>query len=335
VPGIEYVEADEVRRRPFRAALTPLPSLHSALMDTVGTGRKGTPTAWRAAIRAHLRAKDYETLAPLVSRSQTLVPDQLLGLVDPPGESLKDGIERMAATPEDELMAEIAQCRTASGNDAWELAERDPTRWLRRYITSLLHAWNGFAPIWSQAAAARDREVERIGVASALDAQLEFLDGLVAPAVVKGGRWCFQSKFSEGPMRLPETGLVLLPLVAGDGGYIVEAHAGTITRVCYPLRPVISVDGHDPPGAALEALLGVTRAEILRGLDRPVSIGGLAQGLQVVPSAATHHVGALEAAGLAARDRSGRWVMVRRTTRGARLMELYDSDSAAARRRTA
>ena len=57
--GIEYVEADEIRRRPFRVAVTPLPSLYGALVDAVGTGRKGTPVAWRRAMRAHLRRRDY------------------------------------------------------------------------------------------------------------------------------------------------------------------------------------------------------------------------------------------------------------------------------------
>jgi DNA-binding MarR family transcriptional regulator len=53
-----------------------------------------------------------------------------------------------------------------------------------------------------------------------------------------------------------------------------------------------------------------------------------------VPSAATHHVTALEAAGLVTRERSGRHVLVRRTARGDALLELYrDSDRAQAKRR--
>jgi DNA-binding MarR family transcriptional regulator len=43
-----------------------------------------------------------------------------------------------------------------------------------------------------------------------------------------------------------------------------------------------------------------------------------------VPSAATHHVGALETAGLVVRERDGRRVMVHRTSRGTRLVGLYD-----------
>jgi len=43
-----------------------------------------------------------------------------------------------------------------------------------------------------------------------------------------------------------------------------------------------------------------------------------------VPSAATHHVNALQAAGLVERHRRGRNVLVDRTARGEALLELYD-----------
>jgi len=44
-----------------------------------------------------------------------------------------------------------------------------------------------------------------------------------------------------------------------------------------------------------------------------------------VPSAATHHVSALAAAGLVLRDRSDRSLLVRRTARGDALVALYDA----------
>src|SRR5215218_7734289 len=196
--GVEYVEADEVRRRPFRVAVTPLPSLQGALVDAVGTGRKGTPLAWRRAIRAHLRQRDYETLAPFMTPGQTLVPDPLLGMSDPPGESLKSAIERMIATPDDELLAEVEVCRDATGNHAWNDVERNAQRWLRGYVGTLLRAWKGFGPVWRCAQAALDREVERIGVAIAMDAQLELLDGILATGRVDNGRWTIQCKFGDG-----------------------------------------------------------------------------------------------------------------------------------------
>jgi DNA-binding transcriptional ArsR family regulator len=321
--GVEYIEADEIRRAPFRVALAPLPSLQAALIDAVGTGRKGTPAAWRRAIRAHLRDRDRETLAPFVTRTQTLVPDALIGLPNPPGESLKDGIERMVATPEEELLEETEACRAATGSAAWRGLERDPARWLRGYVASLLRAWRGFGPIWRQAQTALDREVERIGVATALDAQLELLDGLVAQGYVADGRWCLTCKFAQGRKELPETGLVLLPMVAGDGASILDVGETRIRYVGYPVRGLGGIGADDRPAAALECLLGPPRAQILRAVECPTSVGRLAETLRAVPSAATHHVTALEAAGLVTRERAGRHVLVRRTARGEALLELY------------
>jgi DNA-binding transcriptional ArsR family regulator len=323
LPGVEYIEADEVRRRPFRVAVTPLPSLQGALVDTVNNGRKGTPHAWRRAIRTHLRDSDYETLAPFVSRRQTLVPDPLLGLTDPPGESLKDAIERMIATPDDALLEEIAVCLDATGNTAWREPERDPRRWLRRYVASLLRAWKGFGPLWRQAQAGLGREVERIGVATARDAQLELLDGLLALGAVYDGRWCIRCRFADGRKGFPETGLVLVPLVAGERGSIIDVDGSTMRFIGYPVPSLMGLDVDAPAAPALEELLGIPRAQVLRELDRPTSIGRLAEVLRAVPSAATHHVSALEAAGLVTRDRSGRHVLVQRTARGEALLSLY------------
>jgi DNA-binding transcriptional ArsR family regulator len=332
--GVEYIDADEVRRRPFRVAVAPLPSLQGALVEAVGEPRKGTPAAWRRAIRTHLRERDYETLAPFVTRQQTLIPDALLGLADPPGESLKDGIERMIASPDDELLKETELCRAATGQTAWHELERDPPRWLRRYVASLLRAWKGFGPIWRQARAALDREVERIGVATALDAQLELLGGLLAHGWIADERWCLDCRFADGRMQVPETGLVLMPLVAGDGGSILDAADMTMRRVGYPVPGLRRLGADSPPSPGLESLLGIPRAQILRAVECPTSIGRLAEALRAVPSAATHHVSALEAAGLVTRERAGRQVLVRRTARGDALLALYgDSGLAQAKGR--
>jgi DNA-binding transcriptional ArsR family regulator len=335
VPGV-HIGAEDVRRSPFRAAVTPLPSLTFALRDTVGARRGGTPEAWCEAIRRHLRPRDYETLAPFATPRQTLVPDQLLGLVEPPGESLEDGIERMIATPSELLAEEIADCTAASGSRAWREAERDPGRWLRLYVACLLRAWKGFGPLWRLARPSLDREVERVGVATALDAQLELLDGLLADGAVEDGRWCVSCSFDEGRFHFPDDGLVLMPMIAGARSSIVASTDDTLASVSYPVRSGLALEPTEPPRAALEALLGIPRAQILRALSGPTMIGRLAETLQAVPSAATHHVGALEAAGLVERDRRGRNVLVRRTARGEALLELYEElDGARTRGRPA
>jgi DNA-binding transcriptional ArsR family regulator len=324
VPGIEYVEAEDVRRTPFRVSVSPLPSLNSALRDAAGPPRSGTPPAWRKAIQSHITRQDLETLAPLVTPGKTLVPDRLVGLSEPPGESFQEGIERILSTPVELLAEEIASCRATTGNESWRPAERAPARWLRRYVTSLLRAWKGFGPVWRHARAELARETERVAMATARDAQLELVAGLLPEGAVLDGRWSLRCDFSEGRFRFPQDGLVLLPLVAGECSSIVTKSDDIVGVVGYPVRSLLGLPAAASTQAALEALLGAPRAEILRRAGAPTSIGRLAEALRSVPSVATHHVAALEAAGLVERDRRGRHVLVQRTGRGETLLQLYD-----------
>ena len=324
-----YVKAEDVRRSPFRVSITPLPSLYRVLRSAVGGGSDRAPRAWHDAIRSNLRAADYETLAPFVRPGPMPIPAPALGLAEAPGESFKDAVERMIATSPELLAKEIERCRAVLGNGSWDVAARDPDRWLRRYVATLLRAWKGFAPIWDQARPALDREVQRIGTATALDAQLELLDDLLPCAVVKHDRWYLKETLydrpvlHDRPVRFPDSGVVLTPLVASQASKGLLRTDDIIEYVSYPVR---SLPEHrpQPPAAALEGLLGIQRTQILRTLRRPTSIGTLADILHAVPSAATHHVNTLQAAGLVQRHRHGRTVLVDRTARGEALLELYD-----------
>jgi DNA-binding transcriptional ArsR family regulator len=62
---------------------------------------------------------------------------------------------------------------------------------------------------------------------------------------------------------------------------------------------------------------------LLRALDRPLTAGELATRLGQVPSGISHHVAALEQAGLVVRQRRGQSVVVYRTARGSSLLQLY------------
>lgn len=76
---------------------------------------------------------------------------------------------------------------------------------------------------------------------------------------------------------------------------------------------------------ALPQVVGPVRAEILRFLAVPSTMGSLAAELGVAPSLATYHCGPLIAAGLVARTRTGRTVRVERTPLGDALVELLSS----------
>lgn len=72
----------------------------------------------------------------------------------------------------------------------------------------------------------------------------------------------------------------------------------------------------------LATALGRERAEVLRLLAEPLTMGGLAARTFRSPSSVTALVDALAAADLVRRQRLGRFVVVRRTRRGDSLCRL-------------
>ena len=122
-----------------------------------------------------------------------------------------------------------------------------------------------------------------------------------------------------------------MPLVGG-GGTGVTAHSGAMLEtIAYLVASERLCRAPSTPPVALDALLGAPRAHLLAAAAAATTIGRLAETLRAVPSAASYHVDAVEAAGLVQRQRRGRHVLVQRTQRGERLLELYDADAAAAR----
>ena len=79
------------------------------------------------------------------------------------------------------------------------------------------------------------------------------------------------------------------------------------------------------PEDALTALIGVQRSAIVRYLeDAPARCGRIAEALHLVPGGVTHHLRALETAGLITRKRKGRHVLVELTARGRALRVLFE-----------
>jgi DNA-binding transcriptional ArsR family regulator len=254
------------------------------------------------------------------------VPDAILPFPDPPGQSLKDGFERIIAG-EDALLRDIHACVSSGRAGDWREPSRNPRRWVRSFVVALARAWNGFEPIWRMAQDSLARETDRVVVAGERGSQPQVLAGLLPHARLTSERWEIDG-FGEHDIRyaVPEDGLVLMPQVAGPLASAVYHVGATMSHVGYPIRGLeLDAAVRRSPSASLEALLGIPRARILRELEQPASNMALAEAIRTTPSTATHHVTALEAAGLVSRDRAGRHVVVRRTARGEALVALYDA----------
>jgi DNA-binding MarR family transcriptional regulator len=315
----DYVEERDLVARPLRVADAPLGSLLMAVRDAAGADRAGTPEAWRRVIRSHLTRRDYDVLAPMATRRPTVFPSSLVPLPDGPAQTLPEALEQILAA-EDLLAGEMQECVDA-GAGYWREPARDPRGWVRGYVLALARAWPGFRPIWTAGRRSLAEEIERIAVATERRAHLHVVGEMVQYGYTGGDRWLLECDRTEG-MRLsvPDCGVTLLPLVAGSRASIVDYDGGSLRLIAYPLRRKGERNGQP----TLDSLLGIPRSRILRALDRPATNNRLADELQTVPSAATHHVSALVAAGLVERDRSDGRLLVRRTPRGDALLALYE-----------
>jgi DNA-binding transcriptional ArsR family regulator len=317
------LDLSELERRPVRVEVGPAPSLFALAADAVGAHR-GAPREWLLRIRAQLDRSDVAALTPLAVRPGGFTPASVMPRYGRRQTELSAELDRIAELPAETLLEDIAFACGPSPAGAWAAVARRPERWLPRYANALRKAWTAVREPWAAAADLFDRELARVGVAGASGATAELLSSIHPRAEISDGQWRLADP-QLGRLQLPERGLTLIPILGGsDSAGAGLREDGTLDWITYPLVQAWRKPGADPEGARLEALLGGQRARVLRALDKPRSIGRLAQTLIAVPSAATHHVDALELAGLVMRERDGRYVIVHRTSRGTRLVGLYD-----------
>jgi DNA-binding transcriptional ArsR family regulator len=320
------LDLEELERHPPRVAVTPGPSLFTLAADAVGA-RRGVPTEWIRAARAELEPTDLAALAPIGAQWGSFSPAcvSTVGDQESPG-GIAQELERIATLPVETLLADLAYACGSPPPRRWEAVARHPRRWLVGYARALGRVWKGIREPWMAAGGLFEREVERVEVAAERGALPELVAGLHHRAEVTDGAWCLATDEPQ-TLRVPEDGLMIIPVLAGPGSARARLdETGILEALSYPLPGATRVlDGELlAPARALEALLGDQRARILRVLDDPRPAGGVAEAITATPGAATHHLRALETAGLVVRERAGRKVFVHRTTRGSALLALYE-----------
>jgi DNA-binding transcriptional ArsR family regulator len=319
---VEALDLSEVRCHPVRVSITPLPSLAISALEALDDPIHACRAPWRDEIRNRLTEKDLAALLPL--RGPGWHPSCAIPTPEAPAASVDDELDRLRSIPIEVIEAEVDGLRDGPGKPNWMLARRGAARWRRAYIDALARAWEGYAPVWDRAASALDREIERLGAGVAMGAVGELLTSVHPRSHVVGDEWRIRSDYTR-QMSLADGPLCLTPVIHPTRRVLLhdDDHDG-LCAISYPLPgfdPYREPDLTSP--LALAGLLGARRAMLLQRLDRPLTIGALAELLHAVPSAATHHVQALARAGLVQRERAGKHVLVRRTSRGTALLELY------------
>jgi DNA-binding transcriptional ArsR family regulator len=335
--AVQRLPLEELRSTIVAPAVTPLPTAVALIAHVL----RGALPELRGDLLAVLRRRDVEALMPLRTtepgnggggRPNEIVPRL-------PSASLENQLE-LVAEVDPEVLAEgiVVAGRAGHPTAPFEHVAREPALWLHHYIQAVRRAWTALEPLWRRSAGTLDREVERVSVALARGAASELIaecfpyagvaeDALELPTHASAaGALHTNGVPAHGDAARPvRTGdvLVLQPLVAPT---TAAGWTDDYGDVCLAVRyavPQERLDAAGPPPASLEALVGSQRALILTRLERPAGAGKLAELLHGVPSIASHHLRALERAGLVTRVREGRRVTVRRTARGSELVALY------------
>lgn len=303
------------RDHPLTVEFSQYVSATALLMEELGGTPLGAPRGWRRSVTSTLGARDLAVLRPFVNSRPDDLPSCMCILphrTTTGSASLEDDLERIVAIPPDVFAAQLP------ADGIWDEVVRDPGRWLHDFARAVRRACMGMREPWRHAAGVFDREAERLGVATVHGTERELIAARFAAPM-----WRLEGPAPGGADLRPRLGMV--PMLGGTDAAHAWIVDGQLTHIAYPLSDIWRLlDGGGPPPAALEGLLGSQRALILRRLDRPITAGKIAEMLFAVPSAASHHIAILERAGLVARERTGRHVLVRRTARGTELLALYD-----------
>jgi DNA-binding transcriptional ArsR family regulator len=323
----DFASAAELDKASVRVARSPLPTVFTLTRDALQNGRRGTPPAWRVAVRSRLRQRDAATLAPLTDPKCRGWPG-LLTANEASRETLDDALERVVATPGVELLDALESDPDVTPADlSWDPLRRDPDRWLRGYVDAIYRGWQGIEPLWRRSETLLEREADRIDAATDRGVPAtQLITELGSRASLAEGQLRIAMALEPRRLSVPERGVILSPMIAAGDAGILASPGDVLVRIAYSAPGAWrAFDDQAPPPASLEALLGVQRARLMRRLDRSHAAGELAAALGLPPSGLTFHLRSLEAAGLIVRERRGRHVIVQRSERGTVLLALYES----------
>ncbi|WP_326822658.1 ArsR/SmtB family transcription factor [Streptosporangium sp. NBC_01756] len=299
-----------------RFALSPLLETVLSLRIWHQPGYYVRQRPWLAAAARGLGDLDITLLLALVG-PRRLVPDFLTPRPGRPFTDFTTELDRARACDPDRVAADIRAAH-AGGTlpDLLGSELRRPAR-LRDRLADLLQTyWTvTIAPHWPRLRGVLEADL-RYRASRLADGGAALLFADLDPAITfHHGRLRTRLNIPHIDTRTPVTGrgLCLVPtlFVNAPGTPNNPEHP---PMIIYPARgSAIAWQPPPPAPAVLAALIGAPKAAILTALVQPRSTTDLAHLLAVTPSAISHHLKTLHAAGLVGRARAGRSVLYTRT----------------------
>jgi hypothetical protein len=308
--------ADALAR--VRFAISPLveSQLSARVLDDPGAQALHLP--WAAEARRQTADLDVAMLRAL-QPADLYSPDFVHPPPDSPLTELEDELAVMVATPPERVRAEVRDTyRDRPLPPALESFIEDPAAAVEALAALVRTYWERtLAAHWPRLRALLEGDVlYRARRMADGGAQQLFAD--LDPTISWEGGVLRIDKRAEATVELDERGLLFVPSVFVWPAVVLITAAPWQPTLIYPARGVGTLWEPDQvrPPAALAALLGRSRAAVLRALDQPRSTTDLAHALGLTAGGASQQLSVLRDAGLVHGHRVGRVVLYLRTPAG-------------------
>lgn len=302
----------------------PAPMLELKLV-AVGL-RRGIRASWGARWRTHALAAIPKSAQPAVRQigehfSWALSPTFAVSA------DLDEGMDTFLGFGTERLRAEMALYFSApnSGVPLWSAfdGDRDAGRVLVHGTKTVFSA--AVQPYWADIRANHQSELAQHGRLLACRGV-----GTALTTVIPGARWCGDCLLIDSPqdrtVRLDGRGLLITPAAFWTGPPLVGELPDQPVLLAYPAPAELSIRVGDESDA-LAAILGATRAAVLRLLSTEHTTGDVARELGISAASASEHSATLRSARLISSRRDGKAVIHRATVLGLDLIRLNTPSS--------
>ena len=287
--------------------------------------------AWADQVRPAISRAGLELL-PVLVRPGGYIPDFLAPPPAGPSRGFQEELEQLRLTPLALMRADLTRAaRGSNGADVQDLlgryVGREPAL-LRALVLELEHCWACLLDRhWPRLEAFLAGEVLRRAHQLACKRPAEALAAMHPAIKWRANGLQVDHTGRKRIARVGTEGLLLVPSVFAWPDVFTVTDRPWRLSIYYPAGG--AGDWFDPPaplrGDPLAALVGRSRARVLRHLSVPVTTLELAARLQVRPSAVSRHLTGLATAGLANRVRIGKRVVYSPGLALRSLLDLIDS----------
>jgi hypothetical protein len=314
---VYYFTSDDLLRTRF--AISPLFEATASLQALRDPGSASIHLPWVKEARERTRGLELGLLHALVP-GNGYHPDFIAPPPQSPLPDVREEIERVRQTPADQVRKELSWCYPDGLPEIVRpLAER-PRRVLPRLSEMIAAYWEAaIEPFWDRVRSALEDDIAHRARLLTSAGAIEFFCDL-HPDVEWAERALLVKRPHHADVELGGRGLLLSPsafIWPNSGAMYDPPWQPTLIYPPRGLGQLWTPQQSDPTAlAALAALLGARRAEILLALDREASTRGLARRLPASPASVSEHLGILRRAGLVQPRRQGATVFYARTAAG-------------------